>query len=216
MSAPTATRIRQPRPIEGDPSDGRERGRIERGATDEQAVDPIPREDGRRTAWIHAATVDDADVRRVPGSLQGTADVRMHGLDVLRVRAARARPDGPDGLVRDHERGLRPGQELLEAALDLGLHHPPRGRRIRPFPFADAHDRCHAMPDGLRDLGRDHRVGLVVVATAFRMADLDVGAAQVREHPGGDIARVRAVLLSVHVLCPPRDGAPLEALPSHP
>src|SRR3546814_48602 len=134
--------------------------------------------------WAADLLVHLRDVGRRGGAACADRPDRLVGDD----EAARlhAHGDGALHLARDHRQGL------LGVALLLGL--------------ADADDGHQPGAERRLGLGAHLRIGLVVVGAPLGMADDDVAAADVAQHPRGGVAGVRARPGAVAVLAAEGDA----------
>lgn len=109
--------------------------------------------------------------------------------------------NGPDWLVRDHERRHLVGRERPEGRLQLGTQSPFGGPGIALLGgLPDAQDRDHRVPEhrphGRRDLFIGHREE----APALGVADDHVAHTQSGQHRRADLAGERALVIAVAVL----------------
>src|SRR5690242_3549281 len=176
---------------------------VQGGTADQGAVDVGLRHDLRDIARLHRAAVLDADL---VGHLLGVqlgqpgADRRADLLGVVGA-ADLTGADGPDRLVRDHDRLGLLGRDVLETAVDLGERVRDVVARLPDVQLlADAQDRGQAMLESGLDLGVDDLVGLVVVLPALGVADRHVRALQLGQHRARDLAGVGTGVLRREVL----------------
>src|SRR5438132_3861419 len=170
-----------------------ERGGVEAGSADQEAVYSSQPEELSRVARVDRAAVQEP---QLPARRQELGELRRGGGGILRRRRP-AGPDRPDRLVRDHERSI--GRIVRER---LGLP----GERLRGptgFPvllrLSDAVDRHEPVLARPGELPREDRTVFPEQGAALRVADENVAAPRLRDHRGGHFPgeRARAVLREV-------------------
>src|SRR6266542_1209073 len=180
-----------------EPADLGELLRLDAGAADQGAVDVRLVHDVGDVGCLDRAAVEDAhpvgQVRRIGVPLRHPAAERADAL--LGIFGARrlARTDRPDRLVRDDDLVHLHRGEPVEGRVELR-------HRVRDVvtgladvqALADAQDRRQPIGQGRLHLGVDDRVVLVVVRPPLRVPDHHVLAAELGQHPAGDVAGVGA------------------------
>src|SRR6266508_239282 len=180
-----------------EPADLGELLRLDAGAADQGAVDVRLVHDVGDVGCLDRAAVEDAhpvgQVRRIGVPLRHPAAERADAL--LGIFGARrlARTDRPDRLVRDDDLVHLHRGEPVEGRVELR-------HRVRDVvtgladvqALADAQDRRQPIGQGRLHLGVDDRVVIVVVRPPLRVPDHHVLAAELGQHPAGDVAGVGA------------------------
>mmetsp|Transcript_16968 Transcript_16968/g.37260 ORF Transcript_16968/g.37260 Transcript_16968/m.37260 type:complete len:299 (+) Transcript_16968:40-936(+) len=180
--------------------------RLERGTSDEEAVDVRHRREVRRVLGVGRAAILDADgLSHLRRGLLGDqlADARVRVLRILR-RSREAGADGPDGLVRnDHLLGIEQAIDLRELLIHLG-EDCVKALLADLLRLANAEDASHARIQNVLELGRKRRVVVhredPELAAALRVPDQHLRDAHVLHLLHRHLTGERAAALEVAVL----------------
>ena len=108
-------------------------------------------------------------------------------------------PNGPHGLVGDHEMGRAHARR--DRAAQLLAHHVERTPDLALLArFANTNDR--SQPHAARSFGLGAHLGIAfaVIGAALRMPEDDIGRAEVDQHLGRDVACIGPRRFGMHIL----------------
>lgn len=177
--------------------------RLERSATDQEAIDVGLLSELLGVAAVDGATVDDTDSLSFRGAEGGGCPLADEGVDVLGLLGSGglAGPDSPDGLVgNDSAAGPLLGDELgdgLELSTDDLLHLA--GLTLLEG-LTDAEDDLQAGLEGSLCLFGNHFVRLAEVGAALGVAEDHPGNLGVGQLGGGNLTGEGTGGLGVGVL----------------
>src|SRR5437879_7477074 len=186
----------------GSGQDCQELIRLQRGATDQTAVDIRHREQLVRIAGLHAASIENArggSDSSIPRPDTG-ADELVHILRLLGCGVATG-ADRPHRFVGHHAQlecaGTAQFQHHIELAGDHFVSAP--GVAIRQL-LAHAQDRYQALGVRRAKLARHQLIALAIQQAPLGVADDHVFAAYILEHGGRDLTGERALRVRADIL----------------
>ena len=173
--------------------DAHEVAGLEGGAADEAAVDVGLGEQFGGVAGLAAAAVEDGGVVGHLCAVLVGEQAADEGVDFLCLvaRGGLAGTDGPDGLIGDDDVGHLLGGQVEQGVADFGTDNLLERTVLALLEaLAAAEDHLQAVLQGQVNLGLEHLIGLVVVATALAVTQDHVVGARRGNHSGRNLTSV--------------------------